>query len=120
MRCRRDNASLEGFLTAGIGDNPGGRIATTQIRYRPGSKGKAEVVQRFVGGVGELTQDAAIVEADVVLVLGNDFGGVTPPAGVATSGAGIATPTTTSSVPPGSSSGNGKSGAVPPDPTACE
>ncbi len=104
----------QGFGTAGIGNNPAGNISTTQIRYRPGSEDKARVVQRFVGGVGELVQDSGIVEADVVLVLGRDFGGVTPPPGAATTVGGT-TPTTAAPAP----SGNGKTEVPPPDPTQC-
>jgi len=106
----------QGFGTAGIGNNPAGNVATTQIRYRPGSEAKARVVQRYVGGVGQLVQDSGIVEADVVLVLGRDFGGVTPPSGASAPTAGDTTPATAS---PPASAGNGKAEPPPPDPTQC-
>ncbi len=105
----------QGFATVGIGNNPGGNVAVTQIRYRPGSEDKAGVVQRYVGSVGRLVEDSTIVEADVVLVLGRDFDGVTPPPGAAP----------TDSIPatnaPSASSGApaGDGAAPPPDPTHC-
>jgi hypothetical protein len=112
-----DALQQHGFATAGIGNNPSGNIAETQIRYRPGEKAKASVVQRYVGGVGELVRDSGIVEADVVLVLGRDFGGVTPPPGASTAPAG--TTATTASPQPPATSGNGKREGPPPDPTQC-
>ncbi len=66
-----------GFASGGTGNNPGGNIDATQIRYRPGSEDKAAVVQSYLsGGVGELVADDSIVEADVLLVIGEDFDGV--------------------------------------------
>jgi LCP family protein required for cell wall assembly len=56
----------------------------TEVHYRPGSEDKAEVVRSLLtGGVGTLVEDDAIVQADVQLVLGDDFEGVAPPAGAA-------------------------------------
>jgi hypothetical protein len=40
------------------------------VHYRPGFLDKARVVQSYLGGVGHLTEDKAVVEADVSLVLG--------------------------------------------------
>jgi polyisoprenyl-teichoic acid--peptidoglycan teichoic acid transferase len=57
-------------------------LEQTEVRYRPGSEDKAEVVRAVLtGGVGVLVADDAIVQADVQLVLGDDFEGITPPAG---------------------------------------
>ena len=110
----------QGFATAGIGNNPSGNISTTQVRYRPGSDAKARVVQRYIGGAGNLVKDSGIVEADVVLVLGRDFGGVTPPPGASTPTSGGATPTT-AAAQPSTPSGNGNDNeAPPPDPTQCD
>jgi LCP family protein required for cell wall assembly len=106
----------QGFITAGIGNNPGGNITTTEIRYRPGSDDKAREVQRYVGGVGKLVRDGGIVEADVVLVLGRDFNGVTPPAGAALP-ADSAPPTNAPAAT--SPSGNGSQEQPAPDPTQC-
>lgn len=107
----------QGFATSGIGNNPGGNVASTEIRYRPGSEDKARVVQRYVGGVGRLVKDSAIVEADVVLVLGRDFSGVTPPLGAPTASSG-STPETSASTP-AAPNGNGNPGEAAPDPTQC-
>ncbi|HEX6310944.1 MAG TPA: LCP family protein [Acidimicrobiia bacterium] len=72
-----------GFQGAGTGNNPE-NVDETEIRYRPGSEDKAEVVRSLLAGdVGRLVQDDAIVEADVQLVIGADFDGVSPPAGSA-------------------------------------
>jgi LCP family protein required for cell wall assembly len=105
----------QGFPPAGIGNNPGGNIATTQIRYRPGSEDMAEVVQRYVGGVGRLVEDGAIVDADVTLVLGRDFTGVTPPAGATP-----APPESAAAPSPGSVTPPPPANGEPaPDPTDC-
>jgi LCP family protein required for cell wall assembly len=72
-----------GFQGGGIGDNPDGNIEETEVRYRPGSEAKARVVQALLPGGGELIEDDSIVEADVLLVIGEDFQGVTAPAGAA-------------------------------------
>jgi len=79
-----DTASVlqaHGFQGGGIGDNPDGNIEETEVRYRPGSESKAEVVRALLTAGGELVADDSIVEADVVLVIGEDFQGVTAPAG---------------------------------------
>jgi hypothetical protein len=73
-----------GFQSRGRGDNPNGNIDETEIRYRSSSEDKARVVQGLLpGGVGRLIADDSIVEADVTLVLGEDFNGIVAPAGAA-------------------------------------
>src|SRR5206468_12849381 len=67
----------QGFVTAGVGNQP--RVTATQVHYRTGSIDKARVVQSYLGGVGKLVEDKSIVQADVAVVLGQDFKGVTPP-----------------------------------------
>lgn len=68
-----------GFQDGGVGNNPDGIVEKTEIRYRPGSEDKAEVVRFSLGGTGRLIEDESIVEADVLLVVGEDFEGVAPP-----------------------------------------
>ena len=71
-----------GFQSGGVGNAE--TLEETEVRYRPGSEDKAEVVRAILaGGVGTLVEDDTIVEADVQLVLGSDFEGVAPPAGAA-------------------------------------
>jgi hypothetical protein len=72
-----------GFRDGGTGNNPR-NIEETEIRYRPGSEAKAQVVQSLMtNGVGKLVEDESIVEADVLLVLGDDYECITPAAGAA-------------------------------------
>jgi hypothetical protein len=111
----------EGFVNAGVGNQS--RVSTTQIHYRPGSLDKARVVQSYFGGVGRLIEDKAVVEADVAVVLGQDFKAVTPPPNAAPpSNATAAAPASTTppaSTAGGSPKGKGKQPAPPPDPTQC-
>jgi LCP family protein required for cell wall assembly len=67
-----------GFQSGGIGDADS--LDETEIRYRSNSKDKAEAVRGLLDGdVGELVEDDTIVEADVQIMLGADFEGITPP-----------------------------------------
>jgi LCP family protein required for cell wall assembly len=70
-----------GFQGGGVGDNPDGEVDVTEVHYRQGSKAKAQLVQKYLGGRTTLVEDEAIVDADVLIVLGKSFTGVTPPAG---------------------------------------
>jgi LCP family protein required for cell wall assembly len=109
----------EGFVTVGVGNKPS--VRGTEVRYRPGSKDKATVVQSYLGGVGKLIEDDAVTEADVDLVLGKDFRAVTAPAGAAPAPA----PASSGPAPPPPSApattagGNGDPGGLPVDPNQC-
>jgi LCP family protein required for cell wall assembly len=110
----------EGFVIPGVGNKPA--VKVTQVRYRPGSQSKAAAVQSYLGGVGKLIEDRTIVEADVAVVLGNDFKAVAAPggAGAPTSApAPTPTPAPAPSAPGPSAGPNGKQGGTPPDPTQC-
>jgi LCP family protein required for cell wall assembly len=48
----------------------------TLVRYAPGALAKAELVARYLGGVGQLVEDPSIKGVDVVLVIGADWRGV--------------------------------------------
>jgi LCP family protein required for cell wall assembly len=88
-----------GFKSRGTGNSPD--VAETEIRYRPGSEHKAEVLRSFLtGGVGELIADDTIVEADVTLVLGEDFQGVIAPGGAVPEGTVAPAPPPSSVTPP--------------------
>ena len=107
----------QGFVNVGVGNQP--RVTATQVHYRPGSLDKARVVQSYLGGVGKLVEDKAIVEADVAVILGTDFKAVTPPPNAAQPDSAAATPTTPAPAPPAPAEPKGKSQAPPPDPTQC-
>ncbi|MGH9032127.1 MAG: LCP family protein, partial [Acidimicrobiia bacterium] len=71
-----------GFQSGGIGNADA--LDETEVHYRPGAEDKAEVVRSVLaGGVGTLVEDDTIADADVQLVLGSDFEGITPPADAA-------------------------------------
>jgi LCP family protein required for cell wall assembly len=106
----------QGFVNVGVGNQP--RVTATQVHYRSGSLDKARVVQSYLGGVGKLVEDKAIVEADVAVVLGSDFKAVTPPPNAPAPDA-VAAPTTAAPSPNTAAAGKGKAQAPPPDPTQC-
>jgi polyisoprenyl-teichoic acid--peptidoglycan teichoic acid transferase len=108
----------QGFVNVGVGNQP--RVSATQIHYRPGSLDKARVVQSYLGGVGKLVEDKAIVEADVAVILGADFKAVTPPPNAAPPDSAAAAPTTAAPAPStAAAEKKGKAPAPPPDPTQC-
>jgi polyisoprenyl-teichoic acid--peptidoglycan teichoic acid transferase len=107
----------QGFVNVGVGNQP--RVKATQVHYRPGSLDKARVVQSYLGGVGKLVEDKAIVEADVAVILGPDFKAVTPPPNAAPPDSAAPAPTTAAPAPSTAAGGKGKAQAPPPDPTQC-
>lgn len=107
----------QGFVNVGVGNQP--RVSATQVHYRPGSLDKARVVQSYLGGVGKLVEDKAIVEADVAVVLGSDFKAVTPPPNAPPPDSAAPAPTTAGPAPSTAAGGKGKAPAPPPDPTQC-
>jgi LCP family protein required for cell wall assembly len=109
----------QGFVTAGVGNQA--RVSATQIHYRTGSLDKARVVQSYLGGVGKLVEDKSIVQADVAVILGQDFKGVTPPPNAAPpdSTAAPAPSAPAAPAPSTAAGGKGKAPAPPPDPTQC-
>jgi LCP family protein required for cell wall assembly len=107
----------QGFVNVGVGNQP--RVNATQVHYRPGSLDKARVVQSYLGGVGKLVEDKAIVEADVAVVLGSDFKAVTPPPNAPAPDSAAPAPTTAAPAPSTAAGGKGKAPAPPPDPTQC-
>lgn len=108
----------QGFVTAGVGNQP--RVTATQIHYRTGSLDKARVVQSYLGGVGKLVEDKAIVQADVAVILGQDFKGLTPPPNASAPDTVAAAPSAPAAPAPSTAAGgSGKGPASPPDPTQC-
>jgi LCP family protein required for cell wall assembly len=65
---------VKGFGPGEVGNAP--TTANTLLRYAPGAAAKAELVARYLGGIGQLVPDASVSGVDVVLVIGNDWRGV--------------------------------------------
>lgn len=65
------------FQPAGFGN--AARVSATQIRYRPGRLDSGRLVQQYLGGIGTLTEDRSLVDADVAIIVGPDFGSVRAP-----------------------------------------
>ncbi|HVM40713.1 MAG TPA: LCP family protein [Acidimicrobiia bacterium] len=63
------------------GDAPTYGYETTELRYRPGMEAAAELVREYLDGVGELIEDAAVGDVDVLVIVGADYRGVSEPEG---------------------------------------
>jgi LCP family protein required for cell wall assembly len=77
--------------------------AVSEVRYSPGAQDKARLVLAYLGGAGKLAPlqgTAADGDADVVLVIGRDFSGVSAPAARAPSSGAPATRSTSSATAP--------------------
>jgi LCP family protein required for cell wall assembly len=80
--------------------------AITEVRYTAGNEGPAQLVLAYLGGAGNVVEVEALdADADVVIVLGADFDGVSVPttapatAAPATEAPAAAAPTTVSGLP---------------------
>ena len=71
-----------GFQGGATG-NADGSLQTTEVRYRPGAEANAALVASYVSGPVKVVEDESVSGADVTLVLGRGFGGITTPAPVA-------------------------------------
>lgn len=49
---------------------------TTLVRYKVGGLAQAELVAKYLGGVGRLIEDPSVTDVDVVVVIGADWRGV--------------------------------------------
>lgn len=65
-----------GFVRGGTGNDERGRVAVTEVRFASGADGKARLVLDWVGAGARLVGDPTLKGADVVVVLGGDFGGL--------------------------------------------
>lgn len=70
-----------GFQPGGIGDADRFGYDRTVIQHRPDTRAAAELLRDYLGGVAELAEVDGLGNVDVVLVLGEDFGGVVGPEG---------------------------------------
>jgi hypothetical protein len=87
--------------------------AVTEVRYSSGAENKARLVLAYLGGAGKLAAlqgAAANGDADVVVVIGRDFSGVSAPAARLPSAGAPATGSGTSAAGPASAA----AGALPP------
>lgn len=66
-----------GFVVAGTGNDAGTRMATSEVLYAPGKQQAAQLLQGRVGGGASIQQDPALQGADVSLVTGTSFSGIT-------------------------------------------
>jgi LCP family protein required for cell wall assembly len=66
---------LRGFGPGQVGN--AAAAPTTLVRYAPGALAKAELVARYLGGAGQLIEDPSVSDVDVVIVIGEDWRGVT-------------------------------------------
>ena len=65
-----------GFLKGGVGDDPRGRVAVTEVRFATGADAKAQLVLQHVGANSRLVGDPTLKSTDVQVVLGADFAGI--------------------------------------------
>jgi hypothetical protein len=68
-----------GFTTTGSGNDERGRVSVTEVRFANGADAKALLLLSYVGTTAKLVNDPTLKDADVVVVLGVDFGGLTKP-----------------------------------------
>ena len=89
--------ALGGLTDAGFKGRATGNadasLQTTEVRYRPGAEANAALVASYVSGPVKVVEDESVSGADVTLVLGRGFGGITPPDPPGASGAPGAAPT---------------------------
>ena len=69
-----------GFSPAGSGDADRFGYLKTEIHYAAAAQPKAALLARYLGGAGKLVADSSVRGTDVVLIVGGDWKGVTPPA----------------------------------------
>jgi LCP family protein required for cell wall assembly len=66
-----------GFVVTGTGNAPGTKATSSQVLYAPGKQQAAQLLQGRVGGGASIQQDPALQGADVALVTGTSFSGIT-------------------------------------------
>lgn len=76
-----------GFVKGGTGNDLRGRVAVTEVRYANGAEAKAQLVLQYVGQGAKLVGDPTLKDADVTVVVGADFAGLSGSGGATTGGA---------------------------------
>ena len=110
-----------GFSPVGSGDADKFGYLKTEVHYAPAAQAKAALLGRYLNGVGRLVADPSVKSTDVVLIVGSDWKGVTPPAGTvpattaAGAGAGQAATgkATTTTAPPATATTAPPAGSAP-------
>jgi len=97
-----------GFKGTAVGNDARGSVTTTEVRYRTGAKAAAQTVAGYVLPSPRFVEDAQLTDADVAVVLGSDFTGISSPTGTSGSSAsaGSAAGSTTVTTAPGGLSGS--------------
>jgi LCP family protein required for cell wall assembly len=65
-----------GFVDGGIGNDPRGTIAHSEVRYAPGNDARAQLVASHIADA-QLVSDPTISGTEVVVALGKSFQGIT-------------------------------------------
>jgi hypothetical protein len=92
-----------GFVT--VPPTSAKRVAKTEVHFAPAGASKAILVARYLGGAATLVPETTLAGADVVVVIGPDFRGVTKPGTAVSTTVGAPTsttrpvPTTTTTAP---------------------
>jgi hypothetical protein len=105
----------DGFVVTYAGAADSYRYAATMIRYAPGAQDKAQLLASYVVGGAQLEVDPTLRAAEVVLVTGANYAGVTtqPTPGVSTVTPSTTAPTTTTTTQPPPVPGDQASPAPP-------
>jgi LCP family protein required for cell wall assembly len=90
--------TAQGFVGAGTG-NADAPLQETEVHFRPGADDEAALVAGFVGGPVRLVEDDGVDGADVTLILGRSFDGITQPSPGASAPGAPSSPTSVSSSP---------------------
>jgi len=102
-----------GFHTAGSANDPRGLVATTEVRYKPGSSAKGSFVLRYFPNA-RLVADPTLKAADVAVVLGQDFTGqIVKPSSTTSSTASGTTAGTQTATTSASSGGTTTASTIP-------
>ena len=72
-------ALTDAGFQGGSAGNADSALQTTEVRYQSGSDAEAALVASYLSGPVKLVEDSSVSGADVTVVLGRGFGGVTTP-----------------------------------------
>lgn len=64
------------FAVSGTGDAPSFRYNRSLVRYAPGQRDKALVLQAYIDGGAQLVEDPKLVGGDLQLITGSSFEGI--------------------------------------------
>jgi LCP family protein required for cell wall assembly len=117
LGARADDAlGALGYSVAGVAINADrSNYAVTEVRYASGAESKARFLASELGGAGKVValNGSAPAGADIVLVLGRDYHGLSHPATTSTPTTAPKTKTTPASAAPSASSSSAQSSGLP-------